>query len=357
MRAYLLVILCFFSGCSLFEDVDQITYFPGNAEADMDLGMPDTPVDMPDSSDMPDQDAPDLPNDADMPVLEGCNLDGCPTLAEACNIETGECEACAEGDTNLICRNNTVCVAGECVCPEGSNLCNGICVAQSAQSCGESCEVCPGVLNGTPTCENNRCSADCEDDLVLSGTTCVEGGGTCGVAAPLDGRCDLVVQEGCNAAFELCSAFPTGGSDCQSQADCELGELCAVLPPQPQTRCVSFTSACASAVTVIDRCSTAADCTGGKSCMGGFCGPCTQDTDCEAEQSCLGGVCRGVYNATLQEGESCAATEERCAPGLICLANVCKKLCVSSNGAGCEAEQFCRPLQEAGSVGVCESSC
>jgi hypothetical protein len=289
-------------------------------------------------------------------MAANCNTLGCPSLDLACNTQTGECEACVEGDANSICRNGTVCNAGTCECPENTNLCGDVCVAQSAASCTAACTACPGVLDGDPTCVNNVCSAQCDDaNHVVYKNRCVPGGATCGETAPLGGSCDVVFQTGCNAESEICSTLLRVAGSCTAQADCAAGQVCSEI--NGNLRCIYFESGCSSALAAIPVCSVDGDCAADMTCTNGLCGPCSEDTDCPTNQQCLNNVCRGLYNATLQLNESCGGSPNRCEGGLQCSAGICKRICETMTGAGCDAGQFCRPLQTGSGAGLCESSC
>jgi len=331
-----------------------VTYLPSldmNGQPDLDMAPDLTPDQDPVVPDMP---LPDMETDG-----SDCNLVGCPTLAEACNVLTGLCGPCVAGDPNIICRNGSECVGGTCACPENSNLCGDICVPRSAQSCTPACAQCPGILNGQATCEANACGGSCAVGNVLhNGNTCVTGGQTCGPAAPLGGSCDIVLQTGCNAEIELCSTVIRAGASCNNDGDCSLGQSCTDVPPGSPTRCIFFESGCSTALGAIDRCDNSSDCPAGMNCMaGGICGPCTTDSDCPAGQFCKAQACRGDYVADIPEGQSCQGGTQRCEPGLLCSGGFCKRLCETQTSAGCRPDQFCRPLQSGSGAGICESSC
>ncbi len=307
------------TGCSLHEDISDITYRAGDMAQDMptqDMPTPDMPVqDMP-VQDMPVQDmpTPDMSPDSgpdtppDMPDIppdmpQSCVDTGC-AATEVCNTVTGECGPCS---VNAPCPGGQACEAGICVCPSDQVFCNDVCVEQSPAQCGESCAACPGGIGASAICESGACELECLDQThIRYKNGCSKAGNVCPSAdKPLAGPCDPVFQTGCQAGL-MCSYTPRIGISCTDQDDCEVGELCN----PGNNRCIRFESACVSDA-----------------------------------------------NATIPLGDSCAGTTDTCAPGYLCSANFCRQMCDPLTAAGCESDEFCVPIQVGSGAGLCRDAC
>ncbi|QED28049.1 hypothetical protein FRD01_12545 [Microvenator marinus] len=93
-------------------------------------------------------------------------------------------------------------------------------------------------------------------------------------------------------------------------------------------------------------------CSGGESCL-----PAQQVM---GEQAVVVGACLVPEREhVLQEMESCAGTEQRCAPGHLCFFGTCRKLCYLDGGLGCDDEaDVCRqPSESWPGLGYCASAC
>jgi hypothetical protein len=195
------------------------------------------------------------------------------------------------------CTDGTVCVGGECLCPEGL-CCPGcadreVCVDASCEDCGGEGEWCcrgGGCESGT-TCEGDRC-----EPCGGPGERCCAGSCRDGVMCNAEGvcatECGVVGQPCCEGrCFEgRCrGGFPFGEATCQACGG--RGQECC-------------DGACDGMLT----------CSSG-TCRG--CGtegePCCGGTRCDGDLVCNGG----------RQCEGCGGRFEGCCPGNVCREGSC----------------------------------
>jgi hypothetical protein len=85
----------------------------------------------------------------------------CDSISDGCG-GTLSCGTCPAG---YVCGGNNVCICapGALCCPAGYTLCGSSCdnLNTDANNCGACGNVCPGTLNGGPSCNNGSCHIFC----------------------------------------------------------------------------------------------------------------------------------------------------------------------------------------------------
>jgi hypothetical protein len=83
------------------------------------------------------------------------------------NSDSNNCGSCG-----VKCTGGSQCANGQCKCPDGFTLCNGLCVntMTSAQNCG----TCGHACTGNQTCAGGQCSGGSGQD---AGATMPDAGG------------------------------------------------------------------------------------------------------------------------------------------------------------------------------------
>ncbi|MEZ4459376.1 MAG: hypothetical protein R3E66_06535 [bacterium] len=304
----LLLMVVVLSGCSLFEDVEQVRFRPGFATVDAgadasadaaadaqgdvpdmeaDDGMADMSVDMPTT-------CPEVPCDGTQYCDNGVCKPAGPCRQEGCSrglicAPSGQCVTCAD---DVDCGEGATCEGAFCVCNGVQNYCSlpgtrpSACVpSTSLDACGPDCETCPEPPpNADGICGTDGCDFSCKPDFVRRDDQCITAGTTCPNAGGLiGGDCDPIAQTGCPNGF-----FCTIRSVSANQFE----RICAFDNP----------------------------------------------------------------NATATEGDSCVAVA--CGPGLACFAGTCRRYCDVSNAAGCAPGQFCAPpIAPTPGIGYCHDGC
>jgi hypothetical protein len=93
---------------------------------------------------------------------------------EYCDTADGACKPGCGVDTD--CPQPGSCDLGThtCVCAPGHNLCGGVCVADTAQSCGPACQPCPPPgANAAAVCTDGSCGSACIPGFILVNGVCV----------------------------------------------------------------------------------------------------------------------------------------------------------------------------------------
>jgi len=233
-----------------------------------------------------------------------------------------------EGET---CKNGKNCVGGECLCPEGWLVCDGICIdpKTDASKCGA--KVCVGGVDrgaddfGGEVCKKGESCVDsvCEcpkgrfvcDDICIDPKT---NGNYCGA-------------RGCDG--DTPDTPDWKGETCRPDQSCVNGE-CAC--PEGQIVCGSGNGSCIDPQTEVRYCGAKGSCSGGNPSEADFSGVRCGNNDNGSSYPCVDGACR-CRNNTCRPGERCHENGScRCGNGnLNCTgSDICV---VASNGSGkCE---------------------
>jgi hypothetical protein len=268
-------------------------------------------------------------------------------------------------------------------CGPGTHVCAGKCLADdSIESCGSSCQPCPSITGGTPTCDGKRCGVKCPDgqkpcdDRCIGETeicprTCQPGFHDCG------GVCvDNAKVTSCGIACDSCPAAPAGGyatcdgskcdfacdvgkrcnekcGECCSDQDCTAGPgkvaSCELATLKCKVSCPAGSKECGSDCIAEAACCKDADCPA----MAGKVGQCDDSTHacaytCAGDQKPCGGKCIA--------SDACC-DDRSCAGNFACVNNACSggscrsgfKLC----GGSCIASSGCCEDRDCGGDFAC----
>ena len=297
------------------------------------------------------------PLDLDMTVGEDVLVED---SAQDVSMDAAPPDLVDAGSCDPGCEDGFECVEGQCVCPTGKNVCNGVC---DVIRCGGTCQVCPAVEGGQASCEFDACSIQCDvSGHIFHQGQCIPAGLICeGPKAAPETSCDPLLQTGClEQSYCVPERLPLQA--CESQGECALGEVC--LNENGASRCRFYEAVCRSTRAASERCMNQFECSGSRICIDGLCGPCNNSSDCLEGTTCVKGemdatgFCRGDVVTTLTLGQTCTETgEPKCEAGLVCRAGQCRKVCTTADGLGCDRTQFCRPLLAGSGLGTCENSC
>lgn len=322
----LLIFSVLFSGCSLFDDVGQITFRNTDAGVDApldvidvaDVEVADVADDLDAQTGVPDvgEDVSfDVPKDVEDDVeLTGCARDGCLDT-QFCDPNTNTCAdlgSCAEDGCpgGLICDNHGQCVTctnddecgpgatcttAFCRCDGAQNYCarpnhrpNACVTITSIEACGATCQTCPEPpQNADAICGAADCDFACRTGFIKRGDECVSQGIYCNnPGGQIGGVCDPVAQTGCSAAA-VCSVRAVGMN--------------------------SYERVCTLASTL----------------------------------------------PLALEGEDCTpASGKSCEPAHACVLGVCRRFCDTNNAAGCGETQYCAPaIAPTPGLGFCNDDC
>jgi hypothetical protein len=272
-------------------------------------------------------------------ACESCGSSSCVDLTQ----DALHCGTCATR-----CPSGSGCVAGQCQCPTGFSLCNGLCV--DLRSDPAHCGSCTQNCGANSICDAGQCA--CSTGLTNCSGSCVET------------RSDPNHCQGCNitcSAGQLCT--PTGcssggcggltkcGSACvdtmNSLSHCGgCGVACAPGQTCQAGDCVCPNSASLCGSTCTDTTSNALNC--------GSCGhACPPDTTCNAGScACAGGktLCGdacldtnsdprncGGCGVVCGAGKTCMQGSCACASGPVSFASVASILADNCTNAGCHA--------------------
>lgn len=330
MKALLLAVVLL-SGCSLFDDIGQIT-FRGGVDAGTDVSMDvaedlntedlDAEGDGADGADVAVIDVgegdvqTDISEDVvdDVVVVTGCALNGC-SVSQYCDQETNECApsgpcatagcpgglVCDYRGQCVTCANDDECGSGAlcegvfCRCVGPQNFCSNPSVRDNAcvestsiEACGSQCQTCPAPPDfAVEVCGANGCDFQCNDGFVKRNGACVQAGIFCAnPGGSIGGVCDPVAQTGCGAG-QNCSVRAISANSFE--------RVCVLASPLP----VALE---------------------GESCIG------STGKVCEATHACVLGLCR--------------------------------RYCDMANAAGCMDTQYCAPaLAPTPGLGFCNNDC
>ncbi len=255
---------------------------------------------------------------------------GCPAGQTRCqkscvdlSLDSTNCGRCKHA-----CPSSRTCTAGVCGCPEGTVLCDGVCLdTRDLDSDPNNCGACGDVCPQGQFCSEGLCGA-CRQ----LGDGCAAAGDCC------SGYCD---QGGC----DLC---PTGSAPCDG--------VCL------DTRAFDHDPNNCGACGYI--------CPQGQFCSEGLCGTCRQEGDgCGADGDCCSGNCnQGSCDSCLIWGGACTRNQE-CCSGACCGSRCQESIAYQSDprncGAcnhGCGAAQgccggLCVDFNAPGNCGACGQTC
>ncbi|UJR78158.1 hypothetical protein [Sandaracinus amylolyticus] len=258
--------------------------------------------------------------DDDDPRVSVYAAEGCDGRDDDCDRDVDE-RSCGLGE----------CLAGACVCPEGTSICDGVCVdtrtdVEHCGGCGVACPtggVCEGGACRCPIglelCEEQNacntigtsvrscgvCRVSCDD-----GTQCIDGECLCpddfltcrGLC--VDPRTDREHCGACGVSCQWCEECVEGA--CVPRADATLCDGRCTQIAYDERNCGACSHACAPA----------------ESCSGGEC-------------TCNGTYCDGVCSQTWSDAANCGACGNACAPGARCDGGQCGCVPCDASGARC----------------------
>jgi hypothetical protein len=132
-------------------------------------------------------------------------------------------------------------------CPDGWHTCGGGCVSNvSAATCGTSCDPCPQVANGTPTCDGTSCGVACTDGFHACNGACASDTGvdTCGAACtpcpvPANGA---AICDGTMCGITCNQNFIPQGASCVQSCDAQCDMRATMVTPATGGRFTGTTS-------------------------------------------------------------------------------------------------------------------
>lgn len=147
-----------------------------------------------------------------------CTQTSCEGLTW-CNTETGKCEpGCERTDQ---CPPTQRCNVNRkiCQCSDSKHLCSdGQCyLNDDPKACGDACQVCPGVEDGTAVCVQGKCERNCPENTLLCGDQCSRCPQTPGIASTTCQGSQCVVEK-CVDGYDIC---PNGPGCCEKRVDCD----------------------------------------------------------------------------------------------------------------------------------------
>ena len=275
----------------------------------------------------------------------------CPTTCAA----TSDCTAgnfCVAGKcvppqmNGAVCTAANQCASGNCV--DGfccNTACNGLCQACSAAKSGGSNGTCSGVgvatdpdnectAQATATCgTNGSCNGAGACQLFASGTTCAAAscsGSTLNKGSACNGTGTCASNGTQDCAPYVCTGAACK-TNCTSNADCTMGNLC-------------LNNKCGSPLPDGSVCSTAGQCNSGN-CVDGVC--CTTACSagaCDACSVAAGGVkdgtCALLTGNTCDDGMACTQADT-CAAGVCAGAVMCAAVDACHTAGACDAAGAC----------------
>jgi hypothetical protein len=164
---------------------------------------------------------------------------------------------------------------------EGSAGCDD---RMSIRSCGPSCQVCPAVTGGTPTCDGTSCGFTCQTGKKC-GAACVIGccnDNDC-IQPDRVGKCDTAKH---NCDYQCAQGKPCNGTciardACCTDADC--GNYACVTGACSRTDCAPTGKMCNGACVEGSAC-----CPSPESCLNGL------DDDCDGNPDCADSDCQAA---------------------------------------------------------------
>lgn len=229
-----------------------------------------------------------------------------PTATCKTNAECGAGKSCA-GGTCQACGGTD----GPCACTAASDCASGqACVAGSCTAAQDTCKFSSECGDGK-VCADSQCLAACGDATpCANGFTCEKG--ACKPAAPANG-CQNDTQ--CGGDTPQCVSGACAKA-CAEDATCGAGQYCnqgaCVVDTRPQPNCTTDAQCGGSAQTP-------------KKCLGGFCKfTCTSDQYCRTIDSRIGYCAKdGVCRTAAEAGAQCLSAAD-CSGGASCVDNSCR---------------------------------
>jgi hypothetical protein len=242
-------------------------------------------------------------------------------------------------------------------CGPGQHACSGACVDNTAlANCGQSCERCPDVPGGTPTCDGTSCGASCPGGTFLCAGACIPDGRSCNMRCAMgkhdcNGTCALDTDVNlCGAACLACKPPENGDARCEGGAcayTCrqnfyKCGDLCVALDKPCGASCPPERSRLCDGRCVPGgdgSCCSSDDCPACNTCQNNRCqaGPNGQQPRCMGScRECRSGSCEDKDSSTVCQSRACRdgrITEGRCSGGE-CSQNMVVDDC---DGNGCSS--------------------
>lgn len=256
----------------------------------------------------------------------GADAEADATTADAgSTCGDGKCEAVA-GESCVSCDAD----CGKCPASCGDNKCDAA-AGEDCASCAQDCGIC---------CGNSKCDTD-------KGESCLSCAADCGACCG-NGKCDAAVNETCGTCPADCGQCGTcGDGKCEAQ----LKETCST--------CAKDCGACSTCGD--GKCEgneTSTTCA--QDCKPADCSlPChpVSQTGCSSNVQCYpnanSAICASFGGKKI--GEACQGIND-CLKGLLCVNQLCKKLCSTKAAAGftCTSGENCEALESGGKQLPCD---
>ncbi|MBM4778502.1 MAG: hypothetical protein GQE15_12440 [Archangiaceae bacterium] len=281
-------------------------------------------------------------------------------VAESATSCGASCQTC----TPPAGATNPQCVSGQCqyTCATGFHLCNSACVSDTAlSSCGSACTPCPVPVNGTATCNGTTCGIQCNTGFHECNGQCVSNFSvaTCGnrcVVCPDGpmGSGTTTTCDGVNCGLRCAStATPNYCNNmCVADSITSCGPSCQTCTPPANATAACVTGVCDfTCNSGFHRCGMQCVADNSVDGCGTACSPCA-DGPANSTRTCTRPSPTSAYAC----GWDCAAGNNRCpVGGMQCVPADyvlgCGPTCAVCSSATANERGIC------GSNGICSTGC